>query len=74
MKTKIELDFQYWRFWTFSLLGFTLSATIGYFNFVDKNPFAARLMKTGGIVAGILYILCSIQFFCVYYKLRSNLD
>ena len=28
----------------------------------------------GGIVAGILYILCSIQFFCVYYKLRSNLD
>ena len=74
MKSKLEIDFQYYGHWTFALLAATLTFIFGYFSLLsDKSSYSLRI----GIMAVfffILYALIQAKYGRTYFKLRNTLS
>jgi len=73
MKYKLELDFQFYRFYTFSLLAAVLTTAIAFYNFKYNNNLSANNWAYVCIAFTIIFLIANIKFLTVYFKLRKEL-
>lgn len=74
MKNKFELDFQFYRFWTFSLLAITVAGIFAWFSLrTSESEYTSEVCIFTAIMF-ILYLICSYMFLKNYSKLKETLS
>jgi len=69
----LELDFQFWRFWAFSLLAIVISLSVVYFTMQFQGNTWANLVGYVTIGFTIIWFVCLIMFYKTYYEYRDSL-
>lgn len=74
MKYKLALDFQFTRFWAFSLLAVVIASIVAYNSFhMAGRILISNIFLWVSIVLFFVWIYFMVQFLIVYRKLRSKL-
>lgn len=74
MKYKLMLDFQFTRFWAFSLLAVVIASVVAYNSFhMAGNVLLSNIFLWVSIVLFFVWVFFMIWFLIVYRKLRSKL-
>ena len=73
MRYKLELDFQFWRFFTFGLFAALVAIAIAVYSFRISEIPVAGIWNIVFIILGILFVLSMLMFLRNYSKLRKIL-
>jgi len=74
MKYKLTLDFQFTRFWAFSLLAVVIASVVAYNSFhMVGNVLFSNIFLWVSVVLFFVWIYFMIWFLRVYLRLRSKL-
>jgi len=73
MKHKSELDFQFWRFWVFSLLVLVVSGLFAFFTLLANNNPNAKTVLLLVVVFFFCFCMSLYEFFRNYANLRKQL-
>ena len=74
MKYKLALDFQFTRFWAFSLLAVIITSAIAYNSFrMAEMILVSNIFLWLSIILFFVWIYFMVDFLIVYRKLRSKL-
>lgn len=73
MRYKLELDFQFWRFFTFGLFAALVATALAVYSFKISEIPGAGIWNAVFLVLGILFVLSMFMFLRNYSKLRKIL-
>ena len=74
MKYKLALDFQFTRFWAFSLLAVVITSAVAYNSFQMAGRFIlSTIFLWVSVVLFFVWVFFMIWFLRVYLRLRSKL-
>ena len=74
MKYKLALDFQFTRFWAFSLLAVIIASTVAFNSFyMSGMALVSKIFLCLSIILFFVWVYFMIWFLRVYIKFRSKL-
>ncbi|MBU2052659.1 MAG: hypothetical protein KJ721_00255 [Nanoarchaeota archaeon] len=73
MKNKFELDFQFYRFWTFSLLAIIIAGIFTWYSLKDNGSVYSLHVCIFNVFMFILYLICNYMFLKNYIELKKIL-
>jgi predicted ferric reductase len=73
MVSKLELDFEFWKFWSFTLLALVITLGVAFFTMVYQSYTWAPVIGWVTVGVIILWMLSLIMFYVNYNKFRKTL-